>query len=165
MANPYNRNQRFTISLRKDDVDGFVFWTKNIVPFMSVLNKVDDLGFPFIVQHTINGYPRALETRVVDATRAIESFRSVANRFGAKTTIWRYDTIILSTLTDASFHRENFARLAGGLDGATDEVVVSFLQVYNKTGRNLDEAARNHGFDWKTLLPKPSGSYSRRWLT
>lgn len=149
MANPYNRNQRFTISLRKDDVDGFVFWTKNIVPFMSVLNKVDDLGFPFIVQHTINGYPRALETRVVDATRAIESFRSVANRFGAKTTIWRYDTIILSTFTDASFHRENFARLAAELDGATDEVVVSFLQVYNKTRRNLDEAARNHGFDWE----------------
>lgn len=148
IANPYNRKQRFTISLRKEDVEGFVFWTKNIVPFMSILGEVDDLGFPFVVQYTINGYPRALESRVVDATRSIQSFRSVANTYGTRTTIWRYDTIIFSTLTDANFHRENFARLAAELAGSTDEVVVSFMQIYNKTRRNMSEAARNHGFDW-----------------
>ena len=39
MVNPYNRNQRFLVSLRQNDVDGFVFWTKNIVPFMIFLMK------------------------------------------------------------------------------------------------------------------------------
>ena len=89
MANPYNRNQRFVVSLRHDDVDGFVFWTKNIVPFMDILDEVDDLGFPFIVQYTINGYPRALESRVVDAARSIQSFRAIAKKFGARTNVWR----------------------------------------------------------------------------
>ena len=60
----------------------------------------------------------------------------------------RYDTIIFSTLTDPEFHRENFARIAAELAGATDEVVVSFMQLYDKTRLNMDEAARNYGFDW-----------------
>ena len=148
MANPYNRNQRLVVSLRQEDVDGFVFWTKNIVPFMDVLDEVDELGFPFIVQYTINGYPRALESRVVDSARSIESFRAIANKFGARTNVWRYDTIIFSTFTDPEFHRENFSRIAAELDGATDEVVVSFMQLYSKTRSNMDETARNYGFDW-----------------
>ena len=101
------------------------------------------------MQYTINAYPRALESRVVDATQSLQSFRSVANKYGPRSTIWRYDTIILSTLTDANFHRSNFARLAAELAGATDEVVVSFMQVYDKTRRNMDEAGQNHGFEWE----------------
>ena len=148
MANPYNRNQRFTVSLRREDVDGFVFWTKNIAPFMGVLDEVHYLGFPFIVHYTINAYPRALESRVVDAKRSIESLCEVAEKYGPRTAIWRYDTIILSSLTDANFHRQNFATLAKELSGSTDEVVVSFMQVYGKTRSNMNEAARRQGFEW-----------------
>ena len=149
MANPFNRDQRFTISLRREDVDGFVFWTKNLAPFMNVLDEVHERGFPFIVQYTINGYPRALESRVVDAARSVEHFRSVADKFGCRVAIWRYDTIILSTLTDIDFHRRNFDRLASQLAGATDEAVVSFMQLYDKTQRNMDEAAHRDGFEWE----------------
>ncbi len=149
MANPYNRNQRSTISLRREDVDGFVFWTKNVAPFMGVLDEVHKRGFPFIVQHTINGYPRALESRVVDAGRSIDHLRTVAQKFGGRAAIWRYDTIVFSTITDAAFHRRNFAELASRLAGATDEVIVSFMQLYDKTQRNMDEAARRDGFEWQ----------------
>ena len=148
VANPYNRSHRFTVSLRREDIDGFVFWTKNLGPFMNVLDDIHKLEFPFIVQYTINGYPRALESRVVDATQSIRSLRSVANKYGARTAIWRYDTIIFSTLTDSDFHRKNFANLAAELGGATDEVVVSFMQIYKKTKWNMDEAAREYSFDW-----------------
>ena len=149
VANPYNRNLRSTISLRRQDVDGFVFWTKNIVPFIDILAEVSDRGFPFILQYTINSYPRALESRVVDSAQSIRSFRHVANKYGPRSTIWRYDTIIFSTLTNAAFHRENFARIAAELAGTTDEVVVSFMQLYQKTRRNMDEAAQKHGFAWE----------------
>ena len=149
MVNPYNRRQRFTISLGKKDVDGFVFWTKNIVPFVTVLDEIDNLDFPFIVQYTINGYPRALESRVVDATKSIQSFRHLADKYGHRAVIWRYDTIIISSLTDPDFHRSNFERLATQLSGATDEVVVSFMQIYDKTRWNMDEAAKSHGFSWE----------------
>ena len=160
MANPYNRNQRTTVSLRKEDVDGFVFWTKNIVPFMDTLDGVYDLGYPFIVQYTINGYPRALESRVVDSTKSVESFRHVAKKYGSRATIWRYDTIIISTLTGGDFHRQNFETLAKELSGATDEVVVSFMQVYGKTRSNMNQAAQHHDFQWED----PSPEYKRELL-
>lgn len=149
MSNPYNRHQRMAISLRREDVDGFVFWTKNLAPFMGVLDEVHDRGFPFIVQYTINGYPRALESRVLDAGRSVGHLRAVAAKYGGRVVVWRYDTIVFSTLTDAAFHRRNFAELASRLGGATDEVVVSFMQRYDKTQRNMDEAARREGFGWE----------------
>ncbi len=148
MANPYNPRQRRLISLSKDDVDGFVFWTKNLAPFSDCLKDVHEQGYPFVVQYTINGYPRALESRVVDHQKAVDSFADASRRYGQRSLVWRYDTVILSTLTDAQFHRENFTNLADSLAGFTDEVVVSFLQLYKKTRRNLDIASEAHGFRW-----------------
>ena len=148
MANPYNSRQHRAVSLSKDDVDGFVFWTKNLKPFFGVLQDVHEQGIPFVVQYTINGYPRALESRVVDREKAVESFVAASQLYGPRSMVWRYDTIIFSTLTDAQFHKDNFIDLADSLAGHTDEVVVSFLQLYKKTRRNLDIASRTHGFQW-----------------
>jgi hypothetical protein len=148
MINPFNRNQHYKVSLQPEDVDGFIFWTKNVGPFLPVLDLVHARGQPFIVQNTINGYPRALESRVIDAHRSVAHLREVSQRFGSKVAVWRYDTIIFSSLTPPDFHRWNFQRLAAQLEGATDEVVVSFMQVYKKTKRNMDESARQHDFTW-----------------
>jgi hypothetical protein len=73
----------------------------------------------------------------------------LALRFGNRAVVWRYDPIVLSSLTDEAWHRANFAALARSLRGAVDEVVVSFMQPYRKSARNLDIAARQHGFDWR----------------
>ena len=148
MINPYNRKQHKVVSLKREDVDGFIFWTKNLIPFSDTLHEVYEAGYPFVVQYTINGYPRELETRVVDREKAAESFVAASQRYGPRTMVWRYDTVILSTLTDEKFHLNNFARLAKCLEGHTDEVVISFLQLYTKTKRNMDAAARQHGFRW-----------------
>lgn len=148
MVNPYNSNQHYEVSLRPEDVDGFVFWTKNLRPFFPALDEVEDKGYPFILQYTINGYPKELESRVVDAERSTDHFRAAAKRFGSRVMVWRYDTIVYTSLTDADWHRSNFQRLAAGLEGATDEVVVSFMQLYKKTKVNMDQKGRDAGFDW-----------------
>ncbi len=145
--NPFS-HKPYRVSLLPEDVSGIVFWTKNIGPFLPSLPEVKERGFPFLVQHTLNGYPRALETSVVDPRRSLESAHAVASGFGPKALVWRYDTIVFSSLTPASFHVENFGRLAEALRGATDEVVISFAQIYQKTRRNLDDAARREGFTW-----------------
>ena len=129
-------------------MDGFIFWTKNLTPFMDTLDEVYQRGYPFVVQYTINGYPRALEARVVDTERSVRSFRFAAEKYGEQALVWRYDTIIFTTNTDADFHRKNFATLASRLSGSTSEVVVSFMQLYKKTRLNLEEAARTNEFDW-----------------
>ena len=148
MVNPYNRNQHQLISLRTDDVDGFVFWTKNLNPFLDTLSEVDNRGFPFVVQYTINGYPRALESCVVDTERSLDNFCAGSDKYGPRSFVWRYDPIVFSTITDVEFHLRNFAYLAKRLSGYTNEVVVSFMQLYKKTLSNMESAALEHDFDW-----------------
>jgi len=147
MVNPYNRHV-YSISLVRPDVDGLVFWTRNLGPFMPNLPEIRERGYPFVVQYTITGYPRALEAGVVPPDRSTEHIRQLARDYGPGVAIWRYDPIVTTSLTDADFHRRNFATLAGRLEGATDEVVISFAQIYRKTQRNMEQAARQLDFTW-----------------
>jgi hypothetical protein len=147
MVNPYGQ-QIYRVDLAPESVDGFVFWTKNIGPFLKYLPEIQERGYPFIVQHSINGYPRELEDRVIDYAHTIEHMKRLAGEFGPDVAVWRYDPIVISSLTPLDWHRENFEGLTKRLAGATGEVVVSFAQVYKKTRRNMDWAAREFGFDW-----------------
>ena len=148
VANPYNRRKVRRVSLLPEDVDGFVFWTRNLGPFMGRLSRVADLGRPFVVQQTVTGYPRKLEPAALGAAEAVQLIRAVADAYGPRAAVWRYDPIVFTSLTPAHFHIENFESLAGALEGSVDEVVISFAQVYRKAARNLDLAARNFGFTW-----------------
>jgi len=148
VTNPYN-GKPIRVSLATSDVGGFVFWTKNIGPFLRHLPEIKRLGYPFMVQHTINGYPRQLESRVMRPTRTVEHVKQLAGEYGPDVVVWRYDPILLTSLTPPDWHRQRFAWLARALEGATDEVVISFAQIYKKTLRNLAIAAhKGQGFDW-----------------
>ncbi len=146
-VNPYG-GQLLEVPLAREAVDGFVFWTRNPGPFLPALEALREQGFPFVVQLTITGYPRALDAAVIEAERAIALARRLARAYGPKAVVWRYDPIVVTSITPPAWHLANFAGLARGLEGAVDEVVVSFAQIYRKTRRNLDAAARRHGFAW-----------------
>ncbi len=148
MINPYNRTA-IKVSLLPGEAEGFVFWTKNIGPFLKHLPEIRDRGFPFVIQHTINGYPRALEYSVVNAARSVENMNRVAQIFGPRVAVWRYDTIVISSESPLDFHRQNFGSLCRQLEGATDEVVISFVHLYKKTLRNMNWAAQEFGFSWE----------------
>lgn len=148
VRNPYG-GADYTVSLRPGDVDGVLFWTRNVAPFSDALAAVRGSGTPFVVSHTITGYPRAIEPAAPDAMRAAERLRAVADVYGQRAAVWRYDPILLTSLTPPDWHAANVARLAAALRGAVDEVVVSFTQAYRKTARNLDASAARHGFSWR----------------
>ena len=150
--NPYG-GQKHDVALGRDAVDGFVFWTRNADPFMAALREIHRRGYPFVVQFTVTGYPKPLERSVIDAGRAIGQMRAIAAAFGPHAVVWRYDPIVVSDLTPPAWHFGNFAVLARTLTGSVDEVVVSFVEVYRKTKRNLDSAARASGFAWHCLEP------------
>jgi hypothetical protein len=136
------------VSLLPDDVEGIVFWTKNIGPFLGRLPEVRERGIPFVVQYTINAYPRALECSVIDASRSIEHMKALHDEYGPRAAVWRYDTVVSSSITPPDFHLPNFERIARALEGFADEVVISFAQIYRKTKRNMDRAALDAGFTW-----------------
>jgi len=146
VVNPYGgRDSRVPL---RDGVDGFVFWTRNIGPFLPALAEVRQAGLPFVVQYTVTAYPRALEASVIAAPRSLALVAQVAAEYGRRAVVWRYDPIVFSSETPDHFHRETFARLAAALAGSVDEVVVSFATLYAKTARNLNAAAAAHGFGW-----------------
>lgn len=155
-VNPYNQ-RIMRVSLSREDVNGFVFWTKNVGPFLKHLPEVQRLGFPFVVQHTINGYPRVLEQAVIDAEKSVEHVRRIADEYSPRVCVWRYDTIINSSVTPREYHLATFERLAKALAGATDEVVISFAHLYQKTLRNMNRAAAENEFTWSD----PSDEWKR----
>lgn len=148
VANPYG-GPAYRVSLKPEDVTGYVFWTRNAAPFAPALEAVARQGVPFVVQYTLTGYPRALEARVPAVADGLTTIRSLAERFGPRCVVWRYDPVLLSSLTPPEFHHENLARLAAALAGAVDEVCLSFAQIYRKTAGNLRRAGERQGFDWR----------------
>ena len=176
VANPHG-GKPSEISLRPEDVDGFVFWTRNARPFRPVLEDLAARGIPFVIQYTVTGYPRALETSVIAPERALEDLRWIRDRFGARAAVWRYDPVILTSLTPPARHRAQFVRLAQALTRGpprtVDEVVLSFATVYAKTKANTDRAANRRGFAWedpaadakRALLAELAGLAIERGLT
>lgn len=147
VINPYG-GPAYRVGLTPDEAAGFVFWTRNAGPFLTGFDAVAARGFPFVVQFTITGYPRALEPGVPDAAMAIEQVRALATRWGSRVAVWRYDPVVLTSATPPQWHRDNFARLAAALAGTVDEVVLSFVQPYRKTARNMAAAAQHHDLVW-----------------
>ncbi len=137
VPNPRNRRQVARVSLRAEDVLGFVFWTRHVRPFLPVLERLERRGDPFYVQYTITGYGRPLERRTPPLEVALRTFRELAARIGPERVIWRYDPIVLGEAFAAREHRARFGRIARALEGHTQRVVVSVLDLYRKTRRRL----------------------------
>jgi hypothetical protein len=137
VANPYNRNQVTWISLKPEDVDAIVFWTRNPRPLMRYLDELDSRGYRYYFQFTILGYPREIDAHSPPAATAVEAFRELAGRLGPSRMIWRYDPIVFTGLTPPAFHQENFRRLAESLRGHTRRVVVSIVDIYRKIEKRL----------------------------
>ena len=152
-VNPYNGRES-ELRLDLDHVDGIVFWTRNAAPFLAGLEVLAAAGYPFVVQYTLTGYPRPLERSVAPVEASIETMRRISRRYGPRALVWRYDPVMLSSLTPADWHRETFSGLARDLADCTDEVVLSFVQVYAKTRANSDRAAERFGFTWWDPAPE-----------
>ncbi|WP_259781579.1 DUF1848 domain-containing protein [Aestuariispira ectoiniformans] len=146
VKNPYG-GQLFDVSLAPENVDGFVFWTRNIRPLMDHLEAIRLTG-PMVVQFTVTNYPRAIETSVIPAHKALEDMKTLADHLGSRAVVWRYDPVVVSDITPPHWHLVNFEALAGALEGVVDEVVMSFMHVYAKSKRNMDAAALKSGFHW-----------------
>ena len=151
VRNPYG-GAPYRVWLRAPEAAGFVLWTRNIKPLLPDLAQVAARA-PFMVQFTITGYPRAIEPHVIDAEAAVAQAKALRRHWGPSAVVWRYDPILVSSLTPLERHRSGFAAIAADLQGAVDEVVVSFADLYRKSARNLAAAGRRHGFTWRDPEP------------
>ncbi|WP_337996393.1 DUF1848 domain-containing protein [Oleispirillum naphthae] len=143
VENPYNRKP-YRVSLKPEEVDGIVFWTRAARPFFGCLDRVAEDGVPFFVHYTVTGYGAELEPGVPDWRKGAETLHALADRFGKESVVWRYDPVLITETQTWDWHAEHFAELAAAIKGATDEAALSFAQFYAKTRRGLaGQAARD----------------------
>lgn len=137
VPNPFNYNQLSYVSLKAQDVSAIVFWSKNPRPLLRYLHELDERGFRYYFQFTVNHYPKILEPGIPTLEERLDTFRELSSRLQPPRVIWRYDPIIISNLTPASFHVEKFSHIAQSLRGYTRRVMVSLVNYYQKTDRRL----------------------------
>ncbi|MGD0092751.1 MAG: DUF1848 domain-containing protein [Planctomycetota bacterium] len=149
VPNPFNPKQVARVSLRPEDVDAIVFWTKNPRPLLEHIAELERLGLRFYFQFSLHAYPALLEPRLPSVAARIAAFRQLSELLGAARVIWRYDPIIISNLTGYAFHKTAFAALCAQLSPCTRRVVISVVDYYGKTKRNL-KPLEEQGFTFST---------------
>jgi len=137
-VNPFNRRQVTQVSLRPEDVDVIVFWTKNPEPLIKHLKELDSRGFRYYFQYTLNGYPRAIEPHVPELKKGISTFKKLADLIGPEKVIWRYDPIVISNITESDYHRNQIDFIARELEGFTHRLVISVVDEYRKARINFN---------------------------
>ncbi len=142
VRNPYNPLLTRRVSLRRDNTDGFVFWTKNPAPMLERTDELHKKCLCFYFHFTINGYGRDIEPNLPDIDERIETFRELAFKLGRSKkpdkVIWRYDPILINEKHSAEWHVDTFGKIAARLEGSTSVAVVSFIdtsypKVYRRT--------------------------------
>lgn len=141
VPNPFNNRQVSTISLRPEDVDVIVFWTRNPRPLFGKLAELDARGFRYYFQFTLLDNPREVDPKSPPVAAAVATFRELAARIGPDRVIWRYDPIVLGNATGPDFHLERYARIAGQLRGSTHRSVISVMDMYRKIVQRVDALA------------------------
>ncbi|NJD03874.1 MAG: DUF1848 domain-containing protein [Ruminiclostridium sp.] len=130
VRNPFNLSRISRISLKKDAVDCFVFWTKNPEMMLPRLGLVKD--YPYYFQFTLNPYVSEFERNVPDKTKVVDTFIRLSDKIGPKKVIWRYDPVIINNTFGLEKHEEHFSILARKLHKHTLKCIISFVDYYKK---------------------------------
>lgn len=140
VRNPFHPQAVTRYEIRPDLVDLIGFCTKNPGPMLPHVPVLDSMGFGQFWYVTITPYGRDIEPGVPDKHRMLEVFRQLSALVGTKRIGWRYDPILLDGKYTADYHRRAFAAMAAALEGATENCVISFIQLYPKLARTFPEA-------------------------
>jgi hypothetical protein len=114
-----------------------VFWSRNYGPLLPHLPQLDQLGYSGYFHFTITGFGPPLEPHAPSPQESIDIFKALADRYSPKHVLWRFDPLVLSSVTSETYLLDTFASLARQLSGYTERCYISFVDLYHKTKRNL----------------------------
>ena len=131
VRNPVNFHMVRRVGLDRDVVDGIVFWTKNPLPMMDVLDDVEGYCRDYYFQFTVTPYGKDVEPGIPSkADVIIPAFQALSDRIGRERVVWRYDPILLSEKYTPEYHARAFEAIAGRLHGYTNKCTISFIDFY-----------------------------------
>lgn len=133
--NPYYPTQIIKYLLNPEVVDMLVFCTKNPLPMLDRLSLLSAFDMLWFV--TITPYGKEIEPHVPPVEQVILSFQKLSGQVGKERMSWRYDPIFITDKYSVDHHIKQFQRMAESLSGYTEQCVVSFIDLYEKTLRNF----------------------------
>lgn len=137
VPNPFNTTQVSHVSLKPEDVDVIVFWTRNPRPLFPFLAQLDKSGYRYYFLYTLMNNLSVLDPKCPPLKVSLKTFKELVDRIGLDKVIWRYDPIFFSTATPADFHKETYQFIARALAGYTRRCVISIVDVYRKLRKRL----------------------------
>ena len=141
VQHPYTKKSKY-VSLKREDVDAIVFWSKNYAPLLSKLEAIEATTKNLFFHFTITAN-RELEFNVPDYKDAIKNYIFIARRYSPEKIVWRYDPICVTDKLSFEIHEDRFAQCAERLKGYARNCIISFVHPYRKTLDNLKKYA-NH---------------------
>ena len=148
--NPYYPTQITKYLLKPEVIDVLVFCTKNPAPMLDRLSLLSAFDMFWFV--TITPYGKEIEPLVPAKAQVISSFQRLSALVGSGRMSWRYDPIFITEQYSVSYHIEQFHQMAEALSGCTDQCVVSFIDLYEKTKRNFHGIRRVTDSEQETLI-------------
>lgn len=145
VVNPFG-GRKYIVSLKPEDVVCFVFWSKNFAPFIENLKVIDGLGHKFYFNYTVTSLPEVFENNV-DKCAAIEALKELSRTYSPRHINWRFDPIIISSVSGRDFYVRTFAELVSELEGFVERCYISFVTNYSKVKRNFEELERTAGVE------------------
>lgn len=137
VRNPMQQRQVARIPLTQSTIDGLVLWTKNPLPLLPKLATL--ANYPYYVQFTLTAYGADVEPFLPPKDVLLSAFQKLARESGENRVLWRYDPIIYNKRYTKEEHIRIFQKYAQSLSGYTDVCTVSFLDVYRKIQKNLQQ--------------------------
>lgn len=139
VSNPFNKKQKKLLSLKREDVTAFVFWTRNPLPSFEILKWLEEKDFPFYIMVTFTNYPKVLESNVPDLDTSARIFKRLSALCGRERVILRYDPVLISNMTGARFHEDNFELICRTFSPFTKRIITSLFDPYKSAFRRMDK--------------------------
>jgi len=138
VRNPYNRLHVSKYSLSPEVVDCLAFCSKNPYPILKYIDELKEKNnmFWFI---TITPYGEEIEPNVPHYDKVIEDFKTLSNKIGKHAISLRYDPILINKDYTVETHIKSFEHIISKLKGYTEDVTISFLDLYWKVKRNCPD--------------------------
>lgn len=130
--NPFS-GKPAAVSLARDRVAAFVFWTRNPRPFLPLLSRIERAGFRSLFHFTVTGLPREIEPSVPSFAETVAVFKTLSETVGPRRVLWRFDPLLPGEDPEALVAR--FDRVSKALAGLSSRCTVSLAHPYRKSVR------------------------------
>jgi len=155
VRNPFYPEQISRVTLTPEAVDALVFITRNPGPFLPYLDELEGRGYRYCFQCTLTGYPAVLEPHVPTCREAIRLLQRLSERIGPEKLTWRFDPIVISSISQEEAIITRFEAIAAKLEGCSRRVIVSFVDYYRKVQARFRYLTQAEGITFTDLHAEP----------